>query len=90
MNPYIKKKERKKCRMKMKREEKEKGVCDDPKRPCRKEAMYAYAYILFSLAYALLHNSIVVIRHLSFRRVFLLLLLLTCVCCFHSFVNNRS
>lgn len=58
-NPYIKKK---------KREKKERVyVCDDPKRPCVKEAMYAYAYILFSLAYAwLLHNSIVVIRHLSF------------------------
>lgn len=34
----------------------EQGVCDDPKRPWRKEAMYAYAYILFSLAYALRHN----------------------------------
>jgi hypothetical protein len=41
-------------------------VCDDPKRPCVKEAMYAYAYILFRLAYAWLHNSIVVIRHPSF------------------------
>jgi hypothetical protein len=41
-----KKKEERRWRKKRKR------VCDDPKRPCIKEAMYAYAYILFRLAYA--------------------------------------
>lgn len=35
-----------------------KGVCDDPKRPCTKEAIYT----LFKQSYAWLCNSFVVVR----------------------------
>ncbi len=43
MNPYSNRR---------KEEEEGKGVCDDPKRPCIKEAIYAFAYTLFKQSHA--------------------------------------
>jgi len=40
-----------------------KGVCDDPKRPCTKEAIYAFVYTLYKQSHAWLCNSFVVIGH---------------------------